>query len=172
MVAEVDPYPYADPGELLRRPDALVVALDRLQDPRNLGAVCRSAEAAGAAGVVVPTRHAAAVTPTVCKASAGAVEHLAIARVSNLVSWLDGAKEAGAWVYGAEPEGEIAYTDADWAGREVLVLGGEGTGMRRLVRERCDLRLSIPLAGRVGSLNVAAAAAVLLFEAARQRRAG
>lgn len=169
VVAEVDPYPYADPGSLLTEPDALVVALDQVQDPRNLGAVCRSAEAAGASGVVIPSRRSAAITATACKAAAGAVEHLAIARVTNLSAWLAGAKDSGAWVYGAQQGASTAYTGADFSDRVVLVLGSEGKGLRRRIAESCDLLLSIPVTGRVGSLNVSAAAAVLLFEVARQR---
>jgi 23S rRNA (guanosine2251-2'-O)-methyltransferase len=171
IVAEVDPYPYADPGSLLSADDALVVALDGVQDPRNLGATCRAAEAAGAAGVVIPSRRSAQVTAAAVKAAAGATEHLAIARVTNLVRWLEAAKGAGAWVHGADAAAATPYTDADLRGRAVLVLGGEGKGLRRLVGERCDLVVSIPLAGAVASLNVATAAAVLLFEAVRQRRA-
>jgi 23S rRNA (guanosine2251-2'-O)-methyltransferase len=171
VVAEVDPYPYADPSALLERPEALVVALDQIQDTRNLGAICRSAEAAGAAGVVVPSRRAAAITPAACKASAGAVEHLPVARVTNLANWLAEAKEAGAWVYGAEAGAQAPHTQADLTGKVVLVLGGEGKGLRRRVAESCDLLVSIPVRGRVASLNVSAAAAVLLFEALRQRGA-
>jgi 23S rRNA (guanosine2251-2'-O)-methyltransferase len=170
VVAEVDPYPYADPRGLLAADDALVVALDGVQDPRNLGAICRSAEAAGAAGVAIPSRRAAQVTAAACKASAGAVEHLAVARVGNLVRWLEAAKADGAWVYGADPGAPTPYTDADLRGKSVIVLGGEGKGLRRLVAERCDVTVAIPLAGRVESLNVATAASVLLFEATRQRR--
>jgi 23S rRNA (guanosine2251-2'-O)-methyltransferase len=169
VVAEVDPYPYADPGRLLERDDALVVALDQVQDPRNLGAVCRSAEAAGAGGVVIPARRSAAVTAVACKASAGAVEHLAVARVTNLADWLARAKDAGAWIYGAEAGAEAPYSQADLTGRVVLVLGSEGKGLRPRVAETCDLVVSVPVRGRVASLNVSAAAAVLLFEAARQR---
>jgi 23S rRNA (guanosine2251-2'-O)-methyltransferase len=169
VVAEVDPYPYSDPAAMLARPDAMVIALDQVQDPRNLGAVCRSAEAAGAAGVVVPERRAAAVTAVACKASAGAVEHLPVARVPNLADWLADAKDAGAWVYGAEAGAEVSYVDADLSGKVVLVLGSEGKGLRRRVAEDCDLLISVPVDGRVGSLNVSAAAAVLLFEAVRQR---
>jgi 23S rRNA (guanosine2251-2'-O)-methyltransferase len=168
VVAEVDPYPYADPDSLLAAPDALVVALDQVQDPHNLGAVCRSAEAAGAS-VAVPSRRAALVTAATCKASAGAVEHLAVARVGNLADWLARAKESGAWIYGAETEARLPYTQADLTGKVVLVLGSEGSGLRRRVAESCDLMVSIPASGRVGSLNVSAAAAVLLFEAVRQR---
>ena len=170
VVAEVDPYPYVDPDSVLERPDALVIALDQVQDPRNLGAVCRSAEAAGATGVVIPERRAAAVTAATCKASAGAVEHLPVARVPNLADWLAGAKELGAWIYGAEASASAPYDRADLTGKVVLVLGSEGKGLRRRVAESCDLLVSIPARGRVRSLNVAAAAAVLLFEAARQRQ--
>jgi len=172
VVAEVDPYPYADPRAVLERPDGLIIALDQVQDPRNLGAVCRSAEAAGAAGIVIPSRRAAAVTAVAAKASAGAVEHLPIARVTNLADWLGVAKEAGAWVYGAQSGADAPYTSADLTGKVVLVLGSEGGGLRRRVAESCDLLVSIPIRGRVESLNVSAAAAVLLFEAARQRPAG
>lgn len=170
IVAEVDPYPYADSASLLRASDALVVALDQVQDPRNLGAICRSAEAAGVAGVVIPARRSAQVTPVACKASAGAVEHLAIARVRNLADWLATAKRAGAWVYGARPDARTAYDSVDLSGRAVIVLGGEGKGIRPRVAGACDALVAIPQAGRVGSLNVAAAASVLLFEALRQRR--
>lgn len=169
VVAEVDPYPYADPNSLLEADDALVVALDQIQDPHNLGAVCRAAEVAGAAGVVIPERRAASVTPAVCKASAGAVEHLSVARVRNLADWLGEAKAREAWVYGAAAEAERAYTDVDWSGRAVLVLGSEGSGLRQRVAETCDELVSIPVAGSIGSLNASVAAAVILFEAHRQR---
>lgn len=169
IVAEVEPYPYADPGSLLAAPEALVVALDHVQDPRNLGAVCRVAETAGASGVVIGERRAAGVTAVACKASAGAVEHLPVARVRNVADWLRDAKEAGAWVYGAAADAEAGYAEADLTGRLVLVLGSEGTGLRPRVAATCDLLVAIPLLGRVASLNVSAAAAVLLYEAVRQR---
>jgi 23S rRNA (guanosine2251-2'-O)-methyltransferase len=172
VVAEVDPYPYADPTALLGAENAIVAALDQIQDPHNLGAVCRSAEVAGAAGVVIPERRAASVTPAVCKASAGAVEHLPVARVRNLADWLAGVKEGGAWIYGAAADAERSYTEVDWSGRAVLVLGSEGSGLRPRVAETCDELVSIPVAGRVGSLNASVAAAVILFEARRQRDAG
>jgi len=169
VVAEVDPYPYADPNALLRREGALLLALDQVQDPRNLGAVCRSAEFAGAAGVVIPERRAAEVTAVACKASAGAVEHIAIARVRNLADWLDAAKRAGFWIWGADAEAEQAPWDADLSGPTVLVLGGEGKGIRPRVASSCDGLVALPQAGRVDSLNVSAAASALLFEAVRQR---
>ncbi|MEZ5075809.1 MAG: 23S rRNA (guanosine(2251)-2'-O)-methyltransferase RlmB [Solirubrobacterales bacterium] len=169
VVAEVDPYPYGDPRGLLRREGALLVALDQIQDPRNLGAVCRSAEFAGAAGVVVPERRAAAVTAVACKAAAGAVEHLEVARVGNLADWLAAAKRAGFWVWGADAGAESAPWDADLTGPTVLVLGGEGSGLRPRVAASCDGLLALPGRGRVDSLNVSAAATALLFEAIRQR---
>ena len=170
VAAEVDPYPYADPGALLAADDSLVVALDQIQDPQNLGAICRSAEVAGAAGVVIPDRRAAAVTPATSKASAGAVEHLAVARVRNLADWLAAAKDQGAWIYGASAGAARAYTEVDWKGRAVLVMGSEGEGLRPRVAGSCDELVAIPRLGRVESLNASAAAAAILFEAVRQRR--
>jgi len=169
VVAEVEPYPYADPGALLERPDALIVALDQVQDPRNLGAVCRSAEFAGAAGVVIPERRSAEVTAVACKASAGAVEHLEIARVRNLADWLGEAKEAGFWIWGADAAAGQAPWDVDLDGSTVLVLGGEGKGLRPRVASACDGLVALPRRGSVESLNVSAAATALLFEALRQR---
>jgi 23S rRNA (guanosine2251-2'-O)-methyltransferase len=170
VVAEVDPYPYADPGELLGREGALLVALDQVQDPRNLGAVCRSAEFAGAAGVVIPERRAAEVTAVACKASAGAVEHLDVARVRNLADWLAAAKAAGFWIWGADAGASQAPWDVDLTGPTALVLGGEGKGIRPRVAAACDSLVALPRHGAVDSLNVSAAAAALLFEAVRQRR--
>ncbi len=169
VVAEVDPYPYADARGLLRGEDSLLVALDQVQDPRNLGAVCRSAEFAGASGVVVPERRSAAVTPATCKASAGAVEHLRIAHVRNLADWLADAKAAGFWIWGADAAAESPAWDADLKGPTVLVMGGEGKGLRPRVAAACDGLVSLPQRGKVESLNVSAAAAALLFEARRQR---
>jgi 23S rRNA (guanosine2251-2'-O)-methyltransferase len=169
FVAEVDPYPYGDPNGLLRREDALLVALDQVQDPRNLGAVCRSAEFAGAAGVVIPERRAAEVTAVACKASAGAVEHIEVARVRNLADWLDEAKAAGFWIWGADAAAEQAPWDIDLTGPTILVLGAEGKGVRPRVASSCDGLIALPRAGAVKSLNVSSAAAALLFEASRQR---
>jgi 23S rRNA (guanosine2251-2'-O)-methyltransferase len=169
VVAEVDPYPYVDPNALLRREGALLVALDQVQDPRNLGAVCRSAEFAGAAGVVIPDRRSAEITAVACKASAGAVEHLNIARVRNLADWLSEAKQANFWIWGADAEAKQAPWAVDLNGPTVLVLGGEGKGIRPRVAAACDGLVALPRFGHVDSLNVSAAAAALLFEAARQR---
>jgi 23S rRNA (guanosine2251-2'-O)-methyltransferase len=163
ICAEVEAYPYADPDSLLVADDALVLALDEIQDPHNLGAVCRVAEVAGCAGVVLPERRSAEVTPAVCKASAGAVEHLPIARVRNLADWLGEAKQRDAWVYGAAADGRVPYDRPDYAGRVVLVLGSEGRGLRPRVASACDELVFLPSVGKVGSLNVSTAAAALVY---------
>jgi 23S rRNA (guanosine2251-2'-O)-methyltransferase len=169
VVAEVDPYPYGDPVGMLKREGSLLVALDQVQDPRNLGAVCRSAEFAGAAAVIVPERRSASVTPVVCKTSAGAVEHLEVAHVRNLADWLAEAKEAGFWIWGADAAAKQSPWSADLTGSTVIVLGGEGKGLRPRVVAACDGLLALPQEGRVESLNVSAAATAFLFEALRQR---
>ena len=170
VVAETTDYPYADPDSLLDEGDALVVALDEVQDPHNLGAVARVAEVAGAAGLVIPERRSAEVTPAACKASAGAVEHLAIARVRNLADWLGEAKEREAWVYGAAAGAATSYDEPDYRGRVVLVLGAEGKGLRKRVADSCDALISLPVRGRVESLNVSTAAAVLVYGILQSRR--
>jgi len=146
--------------------------LDRVTDPRNLGAVCRSALGAGATGVVVPAHGSAVVTPAVARSSAGAVEHLPVAVVTNLARYLEEVKGPGLWVYGAAGEAASDLWSTDLTGGIALVLGAEGKGLRPLVRRTCDALVSIPLEGAVESLNVSVAAAVFLFEARRQRRAG
>ena len=145
VCAEVDPYPYADEATLLAADDALVLVLDQVQDPHNLGAVARVAEAAGASGIVIPERRAAEVTPAVCKASAGAVEHLPIARVRNIADWLGEAKKAAAWVYGADAEASVPWDSPDFSGRVVLVLGSEGSGLRPRVAAACDELVALPV---------------------------
>jgi 23S rRNA (guanosine2251-2'-O)-methyltransferase len=173
VCAEAGPYPYADPSELLQPDDALVVCLDEVQDPHNLGAVCRVAESAGASGVVIPERRSAEVTPTACKTSAGAVEHLAVARVPNLANWLGEAKDAEAWVYGASADGDsVPYDTPDYRGKVVLVLGSEGRGLRPRVADMCDQLVALPQRGQVSSLNVSTAAAALLYGILHQRAAG
>jgi 23S rRNA (guanosine2251-2'-O)-methyltransferase len=169
LCAETGPFQYADPDALLEGDDPLIVALDQVQDPHNLGSICRTAECGGASGVVIPERRAAAVTPAVCKASAGAVEHLPVAQVRNLADFLGSAKAAGLWCYGAATDGPISYDAVDYSGGTVLVLGSEGRGLRTRVAANCDALVSLPMRGRVGSLNVAAAAAVLVYAAARAR---
>ncbi len=161
VCAETSAYPYVDPGELLEA-DALLVALDEVQDPQNLGAVCRTAECTGATGVVIPERRAVEVTPAVCKASSGAVEHLRVARVRNLADFLADAKAAGLWCYGADASG-VAYDGVDYSGGLVLVLGAEGRGLRPRVAKACDELVALPIRGRIASLNLSAAAAALLY---------
>ncbi|HTX31161.1 MAG TPA: 23S rRNA (guanosine(2251)-2'-O)-methyltransferase RlmB [Solirubrobacteraceae bacterium] len=163
VCAEVSPFVYADPSTLLGAGPGLIVALDQIQDPQNLGAICRTAECAGARGVVIPERRSAEVTAAVCKASAGAVEHLPVARVRNLADFLAEAKTAGRWCYGAEAEAGVAYDTVDYAETAVLVMGAEGRGLRPRVAAGCDLLVAIPLRGRIASLNVSAAAAVLIY---------
>jgi len=164
VCADAGPYPYAEARALLEEAEALVIALDEIQDPHNLGAVCRVAESAGASGVVITERRSAEITPAACKASAGAVEHLAVARVPNLANWLSYAKEAGAWVYGAALASEaVPYDEPDYGGKAVLVLGSEGRGLRPRVSAGCDALVALPQRGRVGSLNVSTAAAALVY---------
>ena len=172
VAARVGPYPYSGLEEILAAPDPLVVVLDGVTDPRNLGAVLRAADGAGASGVVLPKDRATGVTPAAVKASAGASEHVRVARETNLRRALERMKEAGVWVYAAEDAARIratVYTDLDLSGPVALVLGSEGRGVRRLVREGCDGTVSIPMRGAVSSLNVSVAVAILLFEARRQR---
>jgi 23S rRNA (guanosine2251-2'-O)-methyltransferase len=169
VCAEVSEFAYADATDLLAAPEPLIVGLDEVTDPQNLGAVCRTAECAGATGVVIPERRAAEVTAAVCKASAGAVEHLPMARVRNLADFLADAKAAGCWCYGAAASGRVGYRQPDYRGGVVLVLGAEGRGLRPRVAKSCDELVSLPLRGRIESLNVSAAAAVLLYEILQQR---
>jgi 23S rRNA (guanosine2251-2'-O)-methyltransferase len=171
VVAFCEPYRYADAYELAAAPEPLLVCLDQVTDPRNLGAVCRSAEGAGATGVVLPAHGSARVTAAVCRASAGAVEHLPVAVVTNLARFLSEVKGDDFWVIGADALDGRPMWAADLTGGLGLVLGAEGRGLRPLVRRTCDALVSIPLAGSVESLNVSVAAAVLLYEARRQRRA-
>jgi 23S rRNA (guanosine2251-2'-O)-methyltransferase len=149
---------------------ALLVVLDGVEDPRNLGAILRTAEAAGADGVVLPDRHSAGLSETVGRASAGALEHVRVARVGNLVQALEALKARGVWVVGFDAAGTERWDAVDLARPVALVLGGEGRGIRRLVREHCDHLVSIPHFGHVGSLNVSVAAGIALYEAVRQRR--
>jgi 23S rRNA (guanosine2251-2'-O)-methyltransferase len=170
ICAEVSAYPYVDADSLLDADDALVLALDEVQDPQNLGAVIRVAEAAGCSGVVLPERRSAEVTPAVCRASAGATEHVQVARVRNLADWLASAKERQAWVYGASAEAAVRYEQPDYHGRVVLVLGSEGRGLRPRVAESCDQLVALPNRGKVGSLNVSTAAAALVYGILHFRR--
>jgi 23S rRNA (guanosine2251-2'-O)-methyltransferase len=169
VLARCEPYRYADAYELAAEPSPLLVCLDRVTDPHNLGAVCRSAEGAGATGVIVPAHGSARVTAAVCRSSAGAVEHVRLAVVQNLARFLTDVKGADLWVYGAAGGAGKPMWETDLTGGAALVFGAEGRGLRPLVRRTCDELISIPLAGTVESLNVSVAAALLLYEARRQR---
>jgi 23S rRNA (guanosine2251-2'-O)-methyltransferase len=179
VCADAGAYPYADADELLTREQPMLVALDQVQDPQNLGSICRTAECVGADGVVIPERRSAEVTGAVCKASAGAVEHVALARVRNLTDFLVAARAAGCWIYGASAGGgaggrqAVPYDRPDYAGSGVvLVLGSEGAGLRPRVAGACDELVELPLRGRIESLGVAAAAAALLYEVLQDRARG
>ncbi len=147
----------------------LVVVCDEISDPHNLGAIIRTAECAGAHGVIIPKHRSAGVTAVVEKTSAGAVEHMAVARVGNLAAALKELQDAGVWIFGTAADGDRSLWEADLKGPAALVIGSEGSGMSRLTRESCDFLLSIPLRGKVSSLNASNAAAIVLYEAVRQR---
>jgi 23S rRNA (guanosine2251-2'-O)-methyltransferase len=182
LCAQAGAYPYASPEELLSGEDPLVVALDQVQDPQNLGSICRTAECVAASGVAIPERRAAEVTPAVCKASAGAVEHLPVARVRNMADFLAEARSAGCWCYGASAPGAsgeaggrggrapIRYDAPSYSGAGVvLVLGSEGSGLRPRVAKACDELIALPLLGRIESLGVSAAASAVLYEILQNR---
>jgi 23S rRNA (guanosine2251-2'-O)-methyltransferase len=169
VLARAEPYRYADAYELAAGESPLLACLDSVTDPRNLGAVIRSADGAGASGVVVPEHRAARVTAAVCRASAGSVEHVRVAVVKNLARYLGEVKGQRLWVWAADGSAEKTMWQADLSGGIALVLGAEGKGLRPLVRRACDDAVAIPLSGEVESLNVSVAAALLLYEARRQR---
>ncbi len=169
LVAWAEPYRYADAWELARADEPLLACLDQVTNPRNLGAVARAAAGAGATGVVVPAHGSARVTAEVSRASAGAVERIPIAVVTNLARYLEEIKRDDLWIYAADGRAERSYWQADLSGGVALVFGAEKKGLRPLVRRRCDDALAIPLVGEVESLNVGVAAALLLYEARRQR---
>ncbi len=171
VVALVSPVGYADLEEVLSgiTGSPLLVVLDQVEDPHNLGAVIRTAECAGAHAVIIPEHHAVGLTDTVVKASAGATEYLPVVRVVNLATTLDNLRQRDIWVVGVERDGERPYVGWDFTLPTAVVLGSEGKGIRRLVRERCDLVVSLPLLGSITSLNVSVAAGIVLYEAVRQR---
>ena len=152
-----------------RGENALIVICDELTDPHNLGAIIRSAECAGAHGVIIPKRRSVGLTATVAKASAGAVEYMKVARVANINNAIAELKEKGVWIFGTAAEGSIPMYQADLTGPAALVIGNEGDGMSPLVRKNCDVTVHIPMQGRISSLNASAAASILLYEAVRQR---
>jgi 23S rRNA (guanosine2251-2'-O)-methyltransferase len=171
VIAVTSAADYKNADDLLDQisPETIFILLDGVEDPHNLGAIIRTAECGGATAVIVPERRAAHITEAVAKTSAGAVEHLAVARVTNLASFIEDLKKHNVWVVGVEGSAKMAYTEFNYSGALALVFGGEGQGLHRLVRERCDAVVSIPIHGRVTSLNVSVAAGVVLFEALRQR---
>ena len=160
---------YADFETLFKPDKPLVVMLDGIEDPHNLGAVMRTAEACGASGIVVPERHSAPLSATVVKASAGASIYLPVVRVKNVVNTIEELKTRGLWVIGVDPAGTQDWTDFDYTGPVAFVLGGEHRGLRRLVREHCDVLVRLPMLGKIASLNISVAAGVVLYEVVRQR---
>lgn len=173
VIAQVSEYTYCTLDDILRRAeergeDPFIMILDGLEDPHNLGAVMRTAECCGAHGIVIPKRRSAGITETVAKASAGAVEYMLCARVSNIGQAVDQLKDRGVWVAACDMGGK-AYTEQDLTGSLAVVIGSEGTGISRLVREKCDFVVSIPMKGKITSLNASNAAAILMYEVVRQR---
>lgn len=176
VMAHLPATSYADADELIEmlasRAAPLVLLLDGIEDPRNLGAILRTAECAGADGVFIPERRAAGLNEAVAKTSAGAIEHLPVARVTNLTVLIRELKQRNVWVVGTADDADMDYGDWDWTRPSAVVLGGEGSGLHRLVRENCDAVVRIPVFGKVQSLNVSVAAGIILYEAARQRSTG
>ena len=174
VIAMVAAHDYASIDDILKKAqDAgeppLIVICDELSDPHNLGAIIRTAECAGAHGIIIPKRRSVGLTAVVGKASAGALEYMPVARVSNIAAAIDTLKKAGVWVYGTAAEGDTTLYKADLKSAAAIVIGNEGEGMSRLVSERCDFKVSIPMKGSISSLNASAAAAIMLYEAVRQR---
>lgn len=174
VIAMVAAHDYASIDDILKKAqDAgeppLIVICDELSDPHNLGAIIRTAECAGAHGIIIPKRRSVGLTAVVGKASAGALEYMPVARVSNITAAIDTLKKAGVWVYGTAAEGDTTLYRADLKSAAAIVIGNEGEGMSRLVSERCDFKVSIPMKGSISSLNASAAAAIMLYEAVRQR---
>lgn len=177
VMARLSAASYADADDLMSTiamlvgtdNEPLVVVLDGVEDPRNLGAILRTSECAGVDGVFIPERRAAGLTDTVAKAAAGAIEHIPVARVTNLSRLIEQLKERNVWVVGTVADAPMSYTEWDWMRPSAVVLGGEGAGLHRLVREHCDVLVSIPARGKIQSLNVSVAAGIVLYEALRQR---
>jgi 23S rRNA (guanosine2251-2'-O)-methyltransferase len=176
IVAEAEPYRYFSLENMLdeardRGVEPLLLLLDGVEDPQNLGAIIRTAECLGAHGVIIPKHGACPVTPAVTRASAGASEHLKVAMVTNLVRTIKELKDQGLWIVGTDSQAPVSCFDMSFPGPVALVIGGEGSGMRRLVRENCDYMVNIPMMGRVNSLNASVSSAIVLAEIVRQRRA-
>jgi 23S rRNA (guanosine2251-2'-O)-methyltransferase len=169
IVAIGGEFTYAPFNVLLSEGHSLIVALDGVEDPHNLGAVIRTAEACGVTGVIVTERHSAPVSATVIRAAAGASAYVPVVRVKNLVSAVDELKKNGVWIIGVDPSAERSWTDFDYKTRVALVFGGEHKGLRRLVREHCDVLVRLPMQGKIASLNISVAAGAVLYEVVRQR---
>ena len=172
VIAVIGAAGYADPDDLLSKAtdETVFILLDGVEDPHNLGAIIRTAECAGAAAVIIPERRAAHVTEAVVKASAGATEYMRVARVTNLAAFIEALKKKRFWVVGVEASARTAYTDYDYSGPLALVFGGEGQGLHRLVQDKCDVTVSVPMRGHVASLNVSVTVGIVLFEAINKRR--
>ncbi len=170
-IAWVAPYKYAELDDLLQADEPLLLLLDGIEDPHNLGSLLRTAESAGASGAVITKRRAAPITPTVEKASAGAVAYLPVARVSNLAQAIDSLKEQGIWVAGCDMDGERSLWEAKLTGPLAVVVGGEGAGLGRLIKQKCDFLVRLPMLGKIGSLNASVAGGIVLYEVLRQRLA-
>lgn len=173
IIAVAAAYKYAEIDDIFKDADdkgelPFIIVADEIEDPHNLGAIIRTAECAGAHGVIIPNRRAAGLTFTVSKSAAGALEHIKVARVTNIAKTLDDLKKRGLWVYGADMDGET-YCTTDLKGAVALVIGSEGFGISRLVKEKCDVILSLPLCGKINSLNASVAAGILMYEITRQR---
>lgn len=173
VAALVTPYDYSSIDDILNKAretnkPPFIVILDGIEDPHNLGAIVRTAECAGVHGIIIPKRRAASVTETVYKSSAGAVEHMLIAKVSNISTTIDRLKKEGLWIYGADAAGENYYFDTNLKGPVALVIGSEGKGLSKLVKEKCDFLIKIPMFGKVSSLNASNAASILIYEVVRQ----
>lgn len=174
VAALVAPYVYYSVDDILQKAEELdtppfILILDGIEDPHNLGSIIRTAECSGVHGIIIPKRRSAHVTETVYKSSAGAVEHMLIAKVNNISDTIDMLKEKGLWIYGADMGGKDYYFNVDLTGAVAIVIGSEGKGVSRLVKEKCDFLLSIPMVGKISSLNVSNAASILMYEVVRQR---
>lgn len=174
VIAQVTPYKYCEVEDIIgfaqsKNEDPFIVILDEIEDPHNFGSIVRTAETCGAHGIIIPKRRNVGVTPTVYKTSAGAVEHMKIAKVTNVNSAIDQLKSKGIWVYGADMEGESFCFDANLSGAVALVIGSEGKGISRLTREKCDVLVKIPMRGKVTSLNASVAGGILMYEVLKQR---
>lgn len=174
VIAVVPPFNYCDVDDILeeankKNEEAFILILDGIEDPHNLGAIIRTAEIAGAHGIIIPSRRAATVNATVVKTSAGAVEHMKIARVNNITETIKYLKEKGLWIYAADMQGKTEYYKQDFAGKIALIVGGEGSGISRLVKENADVLIRIPMQGKINSLNASVSAGIVTFEVVKQR---